>query len=178
MVNIKGGKGYKKTKKSSGPRPFEVADDNQTYARIVKKLGDKRFLIVLHNGTKKVLGRARGGLHGWHNLKEHDVVLVSSRDFRSSDAEVFVQEVYDIINMYSADDVRKLKRIGKITDPAFLDFSTEHSGKSLNSSSSINPIEFQMDEEVEEFDIAPQREIKMPSSDESEEEEDLDIDEL
>jgi len=176
MVNIKGGKGYKKTKKSSGPRPFEVADDNQTYARIVKKLGDKRFLIILHNGTKKVMGRARGGLHGWHNLKEHDVVLVSSRDFRSSDAEVFVQEVYDIINMYSADDVRKLKRIGKITDPAFLDFSTEHSA------SSVNPIEFQMDEEVEEFDIAPQREIKMPSSDESSEEDednrDVDIDDI
>jgi len=61
---------------------------------------------------------------------------------------------------------------GKITDPDFLDFSTEHS------TSSVNPIEFQMDEEVEEFDIAPQREIKMPSSDESEEEEDVDIDEL
>jgi translation initiation factor IF-1 len=172
MVNIKGGKGYKKTKKGAGPRSFEVADDNQTYARIVKKLGDKRFIIILHNGTKKVMGRERGGLHGWHNLKEHDVVLVSSRDFRSSDAEVFVQEVYDIINMYSADDVRKLKRIGKITDPAFLDFSTEHSA------SSVNPIEFQMDEEVEEFDIAPQREIKMPSSDESSEEQDIDIDEL
>ena len=175
MVNIKGGKGYKKTKKSSGPRSFEVADDNQTYARIVKKLGDKRFLIILHNSTKKVMGRARGGLHGWHNLKEHDVVLVSSRDFRSSDAEVFVQEVYDIINMYSADDVRKLKRIGKITDPAFLDFSMEHS------SSYVNPIDFQMDEEVEDTGIAPQREIRMPSSDESSEEDDnkdVDIDDI
>jgi hypothetical protein len=80
--------------------------------------------------------------------------------------------------MYSADDVRKLKRIGKITDPAFLDFSSEHSGKS---GSSLNPIDFQMDEEVEEFDIAPQREIKMPSSDESSEEEDnrdVDIDDI
>ncbi len=175
MVNIKGGKGYKKTKKGAGPRSFEVADDKQTYARIVKKLGDKRFLIILHNGTKKVMGRARGGLHGWHNLKEHDVVLVSSRDFRSSDAEVFVQEVYDIINMYSADDVRKLKRIGKITDPAFLDFSME------NSSSSANPIDFQMDEPEEDNGIAPQREIRMPSSDESSEEEDnkdVDIDDI
>jgi hypothetical protein len=45
----------------------------------------------------------------------------------------------------------------------------------------VNPIEFQMDEEVEEFDIEPQREIKMPSSDESEEEEDnrdVDIDDI
>jgi translation initiation factor IF-1 len=175
MVNIKGGKGYKKKKKGAGPSSFEVADDNQTYARIVKKLGDKRFLIILHNGTKKVMGRARGGLHGWHNLKEHDVVLVSSRDFRSSDAEFFVQEVYDIINMYSADDVRKLKRIGKITDPAFLDFSME------TTSSSANPIDFQMDEVVEESEIAPQREIRMPSSDDSSEEEDnrdVDIDDI
>ena len=114
--------------------------------------------------------RERGGLHGWHNLKEHDVVLVSSQDFRSSDAEFFVQEVYDIINMESADDVRKLKRIGKITDPAFLDFSME--------TTPSNPIDFQMDEEVEDTGIAPQREIKMPSSDESSEEEDVDIDEL
>jgi translation initiation factor IF-1 len=174
MVNIKGGKGYKKKKKGAGPRSFEVADDNQTYARIVKKLGDKRFIIILHNGTKKVMGRARGGLHGWHNLKEHDVVLVSSRDFRSSNAEVFVQEVYDIINMYSADDVRKLKRIGKITDPAFLDLSME--------TTPSNPIDFQMDEEVEDTGIAPQREIKMPSSDESSDEEednrDMDIDDI
>jgi len=170
MVNIKGGKGYKKTKKKVGPHSFEVADDNQNYARIVKKLGDKRFLIVLHNSTKKVIGRARGGLHGWHNLKEHDVVLVSSRDFRSSDAEFFVQEVYDIINMYSADDVRKLKRIGKITDPAFMDSSVEIS------MSTANPIEFQMDEPEEDTGIALQREIKMPSSDESSEEEDIDVD--
>jgi len=173
MVNIKGGKGYKKTKKGAGPRSFEVADDNQTYARIVKKLGDKRFIIILHNGTKKVMGRARGGLHGWHNLKEHDVVLVSSRDFRSSDAEVFIQETYDIINMYSADDVRKLKRIGKITDPSFMDSSVDIT------TSTSNPIEFQLDEPEEDIGIAPQREIKMPSSDESsEEEEDIDIDEL
>ena len=176
MVNIKGGKGYKKKKKGAGPSSFEVADDNQTYARIVKKLGDKRFLIILHNGTKKVMGRARGGLHGWHNLKEHDVVLVSSRDFRSSDAEVFIQEVYDIINMYSTDDVRKLKRIGKITDPFFMDFSSEHSA------SSVNPIDFQMDEPEEDTGIAPQREIKMPSSDDSSEDEednrDVDIDDI
>ena len=85
---------------------------------------------------------------------------------------MFVQEVYDIINMYSADDVRKLKRIGKITDPFFMDFTTEHSA------SSVNPIEFQMDEEVEDTGIAPQREIKMPSSDESSEEDDVNIDEL
>jgi hypothetical protein len=97
--------------------------------------------------------------------------LVSSRDFRSSDAEVFVQEVYDIINMYSADDVRKLKRIGKITDPAFLDFSI---GTFI--ASSVNPIDFQMDEPEEDTGIAPQREIKMPSSDESSDEEDIDID--
>jgi len=175
MVNIKGGKGYKKTKKKAGPRSFEVADDNQTYARIVKKLGDKRFLIIIHNSTKKVMGRARGGLHGWHNLKEHDVVLVSSRDFRSSDSEMSVQETYDIINMYSADDVRKLKRIGKITDPSFMDSSME------TTASTSNPIEFQLDEPEEDTEIAPQREIKMPSSDESSEEEDnrdVDIDDI
>ena len=175
MVNIKGGKGYKKTKKGSGPKTFEVADENQTYARIVKKLGDKRFLIILHNSTKKVMGRARGGLHGWHNLKEHDVVLVSSRDFRSSDSEMFVQETYDIINMYSADDVRKLKRIGKITDPSFMDSTVDIS------ISTANPIEFQLDEPEEDTGIAPQREIKMPSSDESsdeEEDKDVDIDDI
>ena len=175
MVNIKGGKGYKKTKKGAGPRSFEVADDNQTYARIVKKLGDKRFLIIIHNSIKKVMGRARGGLHGWHNLKEHDVVLVSSRDFRSSDSEMSVQEIYDIINMYSADDVRKLKRIGKITDPSFMDSSVDIT------TSTSNPIEFQLDEPEEDVRIAPQREIKMPSSDESSEEEDnrdVDIDDI
>jgi hypothetical protein len=42
----------------------------------------------------------------------------------------------------------------------------------------VNPIDFQMDEPEEDTGIAPQREIKMPSSDESSEEEDVDIDEL
>jgi hypothetical protein len=65
-----------------------------------------------------------------------------------------------------------LKRIGKITDPSFMDSSVDIT------TSTSNPIEFQLDEPEEDIRIAPQREIKMPSSDESSEEEDIDIDDL
>jgi len=163
MVNKKGGKGYKKGKKGGKQLPtFEVAEDGQYYAKILKKLGDRRFEMMVHNFNEKCVGRARGSLKGWHNLKSDDIVLVSGRDFRQNDKDTFVQNVYDIIGIYLPEHVRKLKKIGEITDPSF-----------CNNDISYNEMDFEEDDE-EECDVLPQRPIEMPSSDE----EDFDIDDL
>jgi len=165
MVNKKGGKGYKKGKKGGKQLPtFEVAEDGQYYAKILKKLGDRRFEIMVQNFNEKCVGRARGSLKGWHNLKSDDIVLVSGRDFRQNDKDTFVQNVYDIIGIYLPEHVRKLKKIGEITDPSF-----------CNNDIGYDEMDFEEDDE-EECDVLPQRPIEMPSSDE--EDDDIDIDDL
>jgi translation initiation factor IF-1 len=165
MVNKKGGKGYKKGKKGGKQPPtFEVAEDGQYYAKIIKKLGDRRYSLIVQNSKDESIGRARGSLKGWHNLKSDDIVLISGRDFRQNEKDTFVQNVYDIIGIYLPEHVRKLKKIGEITDPTF----------NCDDNIGNRDIEFDADDE-EECDVLPQRVIEMPSSDEDD---DLDIDDL
>ena len=171
MVNKKGGKGYKKGKKGGGkPSQFEVAEDEQEYAKIVKKLGDRRFTLQLHSSKETAIGRTRGSLKGGHSLRPDDIVLVSGRDFRQSEKDQFVQNVYDIIGIYTNDQVRKLLKMGEIVDTTF--------GRILEEDGQ-NDFDFDEDIEEEEQEIAPQREIRMPSSDsESDGEDNVDIDDI
>ena len=167
MPNHKGGKGYKRAKKTSFEAPtFEIAQDGQYYARIVKNNGDKRFDIVLHGKVEKVKGRVRGSLKG--GLKKDDIVLVSDRDFRNNAGETFVQDVYDIISFYSRDQVKKLRKMGQINDPSF-------EGADSSYDAYGGDIDFENGEEDDE--IEPQREYDMPSS-ESEDEEDFDVEKI
>ena len=125
MPNNKGGKKYKKAKKTTFDTPtFIIADEGQQYARIVRKLGDKRFDMVLQDTAKKVVGRARGALKGWQNIKSDDVVLVSGRDFRNSEEERFVEQTYDILGYYTKEQVRKLIKLGKLKSYAFEDIKS------------------------------------------------------
>lgn len=122
MPNNKGGKKYKKAKKTSFDTPlFVIADEGQKYARIVRKLGDKRFNMVLQDSAKKAIGRARGALKGWQDIQADDIVLVSGRDFRNSEEERFVEQTYDILGYYTKEQVRKLIKLGKLSSYAFED---------------------------------------------------------
>jgi len=167
MVNSKGGKGYKRSKKNNQAQVFEVANEDQFYARVQKKLGDKRYEIFLQGNPKKVTGKARGSLKG--HLKQDDIILVSGRDFRTKTTDTYVQDVYDILVIYTNEQVRKLIRMGQITDPTFI----------VNESNiqSYNAVNF--DENEEGDDLGQQRSYDMPSSSESEEElEDLNDEEI
>jgi hypothetical protein len=125
MPNNKGGKKYKKAKKTTfDTPPFIIADEGQQYARIVRKLGDKRFDIILQDTAKKAVGRARGALKGWQDIKSEDIVLVSSRDFRNSEEERFVEQTYDILGYYTKEQVRKLIKLGKLRSYAFDDIKS------------------------------------------------------
>lgn len=124
-TNKKGGKTYKKVKKTTlDTPPFIIADEGQQYARIVRKLGDKRFDIILQDTAKKAVGRARGALKGWKDIKSDDIVLVSSRDFRNSEEERFVEQTYDILGYYTKEQVRKLIKLGKLRSYAFDDIKS------------------------------------------------------
>ncbi len=125
MPNNKGGKKYKKAKKTTfDTPPFIIADEGQQYARIVRKLGDKRFDIILQDTAKKAVGRARGALKGWQDIKSEDIVLVSGRDFRNSEEEKYVEQTYDILGYYTKEQVRKLIKLGKLKSYAFEDIKS------------------------------------------------------
>ena len=166
-TNKKGGKGFKKAKKNSFQSPtFEAAIEGQHYAKIKKPLGDKRFSIIIHGTGEESIGRARGSLKGWHNMKKDDVVLISSRDFRNSENETFVQDTYDIISFFIPEHVRKLIKMGEITDSTFTDIG-------LSNIDYYNTNDGTIDEDSDE--IVPQREYDMPESDSDE---DVDIEDI
>jgi len=132
--------------------------------KIVKKLGDRRFTLQLHSSKETTLGRTRGSLKGAASLRPDDVVLVSGRDFRQSEKDNFVQNVYDIIGIYTDDQVRKLVKMGEIVDTTF--------GRKIEDDGQND---FDFDEDIEEDQqIAPQRDIRMPSDSESDDEVDID----
>jgi translation initiation factor IF-1 len=127
MPNNKGGKKYKKAKKTTFDTPlFILADEGQEYAQIVRKLGDKRFDMILQDTAKKAVGRARGALKGWQDIKSDDIVLVSGRDFRNSEEERYVEQTYDILGYYTKEQVRKLVKLGKIRSYAFENSKSEN----------------------------------------------------
>jgi len=133
MPNNKGGKKYKKAKKTTFDTPlFILADEGQEYAQIVRKLGDKRFDMILQDTAKKAVGRARGALKGWQDIKSDDIVLVSGRDFRNSEEEKYVEQTYDILGYYTKEQVRKLVKLGKIRSYAFENSKSENHPSNSN----------------------------------------------
>ncbi len=163
--NKKGGKGFKRAKKNSFQTPtFEPAQDGQFYGKLVKTLGDRRFSFLLQGSSNHLTGRARGSLKGWHNMKKDDIILVSNRDFRNGDDETFVQDTYDIIQYYLPEQVKKLIKMGELTDPTFTEV-----GES-------NVMYYNEEDEDSEEDIAPQRQYDLPDSES--EDDNFDIDNL
>lgn len=107
--NTKGGKNYKKQKKSSShERELVYREDEQAYARIIKKFGDGRFecQILNDNSNVNIIGKICGSLRKkvWINIG--DVVLVSTRNFDSSSC--------DIIHKYTPEESQSLKSFGEL----------------------------------------------------------------
>ena len=101
-------------------------------------------------------------------MRADDIVLVSGRDFRQNDNDSFVQNVYDIIGIYLPEHIRKLRKMGEITDATFIERKDEDDD--------LNEMVFddtEMDDEEQQ--IQPQRPLEMPSSDS---EDDVDIDNI
>jgi translation initiation factor IF-1 len=177
-TNKKGGKKYKKAKKTTfDTPPFIIADEGQQYARIVRKLGDKRFDMILQDTAKKAVGRARGALKGWQDIKSEDIVLVSGRDFRNSEEEKYVEQTYDILGYYTKEQVRKLIKLGKLKSYAFEDIkSANHPSNS--SIVFVGDDETDSDEDGESSDsvveLKQNRKFEISSDSESSDTDDID----
>lgn len=104
VKNIKGGKKFKLCKKGpSRERELIFREDGQSYARIIKQLGDGRFECQIFNTdtTTNVVGKICGSMRKRVWIKNGDIVLVSDRSFDSSNC--------DIIHKYNYDEAQSLK---------------------------------------------------------------------
>ena len=109
MARFKSVKNKKNINTNTKKRELPLKDDEQEYARIEKSLGDRRMECVCFDGVTRQ-GRIRGKIRKRKStwIKVDDIVLVALRDFNDSNV--------DIIEKYSADEVRKLIRLGEIPD--------------------------------------------------------------
>jgi translation initiation factor 1A len=109
--NIKGGKHFKKQKKdSSRERELVYCEEGQSYARVIKQLGDGRFECQIFNTEKDttIVGKICGSMRKrvWVNIG--NIVLVSVRSFDSSSC--------DIIHKYTDEEAKNLKNYGEIPE--------------------------------------------------------------
>lgn len=107
--NKLGGKNFKKQKKVTfTDRELIFKDDKQFYSRIVKLLGDGRFVCQIFNSSsdENLIGKICGSMRkkSWINIG--DIVLVSMRDFDPS--------CCDIIHKYTSDETKNLKNWGEL----------------------------------------------------------------
>ncbi|KAH0789962.1 eukaryotic translation initiation factor 1A-like [Histomonas meleagridis] len=85
-------------------------DEMQTYAMVIKALGDRRFQCICKDGKErqcKIRGKFRGRLF----ITLHDILLISLREDDSDKA--------DIIQKYRPDEIHELKKLGEFTDRDF-----------------------------------------------------------
>ena len=117
--NKKGGKGYRKGKKSVGEKKLIFIEKDQYYAKVVKHLGDQRLICVLHdeftNDKKKTvehMAHIRGKMKRkvWINIG--DIIIVSSREFGD--------KTFDVIHKYEYEEVKQLYKLNQLTNTTFI----------------------------------------------------------
>ena len=107
MPKKKGNKKRKNKGASVEARQLLEKQDDQEYARVVKVLGNARYLLQMNLREKQVIGRLRGTMRrrrgaNWTGLDS--VVLVGLRDFQDN--------TVDILHVYNDQEVRHLKKNG------------------------------------------------------------------
>jgi translation initiation factor 1A len=92
----------------SSSRALVVAEDEQTYGIILKALGDRHFTVLCQDSGHERRCRVRGKMLNRQFVREGDVVLVSLQDFNEG-------KNGDIIEVYSPDQIRTLRKDGEFT---------------------------------------------------------------
>lgn len=96
--NIRGGKSYKKGKKTGGGadeehmEKFSQKEPGQDYGRVIRMLGDRRVLCFCNDGSERVC-KIRQALCKGPNKKKieiADIVLLSFRDFEEPEETTVV----------------------------------------------------------------------------------------
>ena len=150
MPNNKGGKKFKKGKKS---RDFndkkqlikKDPEESQEYAQVVNPKGNGRFELLCCDGGKVRQGTVCGQMRKRVWVNRSDLVLISKWEGMTDDTKC------SIIHKYSEDEARRLQKEGE-----------------LPSNFKLNLDDFEEVDEDDGFDMSD------PSESESEEEIDLD----
>lgn len=112
MPNVKGGKGYKKGK-NSNEEELEMlvcnSADGQMFGRVVKVLGNKRFLVYCNDNVKRIC-RICGSMRKSDWVEKGCIVLFSIRPVSEIVGDVEKQEKGDIIGLLDSSLLGKLKR--------------------------------------------------------------------
>jgi translation initiation factor 1A len=117
--NAKGGKGYKKKKKVTGPvEPIYIdrAGDQQV-ARVVKLLGDRNVLCYCNDNRLRIChicGRMKGRV--W--IEPGDVVLISVREMVNPDSRDYNRG--DVLAKYPLEHLSKVRREKGVNEKLFM----------------------------------------------------------
>jgi len=112
MPNLKGGKGYKKGKKENEEELDMLecnAADGQMFGRVVKVLGNKRFLVYCNDNMKRIC-RICGSMRKSEWIEKGCIVLISIRPVSTILCDVEKEEKGDIIGLLDPSLVGKLKK--------------------------------------------------------------------
>jgi len=154
----KGPKGPKDTKKN-GVMLF--AEELEDYAKVTKSLGDRRVSVILPDKTE-ILAIIPGRFRKRIWVSVGDILLVSKREFQ--DGKV------DILHKYDVADIHKLHKTGLLPD-FFIDMEVGNDdGGNMLFVNDTGDIEENAVEEPKEFDSE--------SDESSNEESEVDIDNL
>ena len=169
MPNNKGGKKYKRNKNvAQENKTTRLKDENesQEYAQITKALGNCRFDVMCFDGKSR-LATMCGKMRKRVFVNQGELVLVSLRDWQDSKC--------DIIEKYNPNDVQKFKKMKCIPDFIKLEETViveeETNDDNMGYTFTMDIPSDSSDDEEEFID-------KKISSDESESDENIDVDEI
>ena len=115
--NKKGGKGYKKGKGDDVVQEFIDIQAGQYMARAIRILGDRNVLCYCDDNVLRICHICRK-MKGRVWVEAGDMVLVSLRDFSAEDPKSIKRG--DILAKYAPDQVRVLKKEGKVNERLFM----------------------------------------------------------
>ena len=167
MPNNKGGKKYKRNKNvAQENKTTRLKDENesQEYAQITKALGNCRFEVMCFDGKSRMATMC-GKMRKRVFVNQSELVLVSLRDWQDSKC--------DIIDKYNANDVQKLKMK---CIPDFIKFEESNIVDEEMNDDNMGYI-FSMDMPTDSSDEEEFIDKKI-TSDESESEDEIDVDDL
>lgn len=88
-----------------------LAEEMQVYGQVQKNNGDKRYTVMCTDGKVR-LCKLRGKFRGRLFVAPQDIVLVSLREDDPNKG--------DLLQKYTPDEVRELKKLKQFTDNDFL----------------------------------------------------------
>lgn len=169
----KGGKNRRRCKNSTvdNKRQLVTKQGTQEYAQVLKMLGGERLEAKCFGDREKVrICHIRGKMRKRVWIATGDIVLVEIREYEKNDNKA------DVVHVYSADDVRQLKKMGGL--PKSLDYKYE------KTEDQELPFEFGGTQSDSDSDLesdtssVTQEENKEELNDSQEEREEVDIDNL